>query len=77
MKLQENASLLDRAEFAAKFITIAEEYNRLQLFRQYRCTTLLPSESPIEFIERRFVTADGVIEWNEQVKGYLLQKLGQ
>ena len=38
--------------------------------------SLPQSESPIEFIERRFVTADGVIEWNDQVKGYLSQKLG-
>lgn len=34
LKLQENASLLDRAEFAAKFMTIADEYIRLQNLQQ-------------------------------------------
>ena len=43
LKLQENASLLDRAEFAAKFMTIADEYHRLQLLQQKTCTTLLPT----------------------------------
>lgn len=38
LKLQENASLLDRAEFAAKFMTIADEYQRLQLLQQTPCT---------------------------------------
>ena len=34
------------------------------------------NESPIELIERRFVTADGVIEWNDQFKGLLTNMLG-
>jgi hypothetical protein len=32
-------------------------------------------ETPIEFIERRFVTADGIIEYSEQFKGYLENQL--
>jgi hypothetical protein len=30
-----------------------------------------PEESLVELLERRFVTADGVITWNEQVKGLI------
>ncbi len=45
LKLQENASLLDRAEFAAKFMTIADEYHRLQLLQQTPCKAKLPSSS--------------------------------
>lgn len=32
-------------------------------------------ESVIDFIERRFVDADGNIKWDEQFKGFLLNKL--
>lgn len=32
-------------------------------------------ETPIEFIERRFVDANGNIQWNDQVKNYLSQKI--
>jgi len=31
----------------------------------------MKEETPIEFIERKFVDADGKITYNEQVKGYL------
>jgi hypothetical protein len=50
LKLQENASLLDRAEFAAKFMTIAAEYHRLQLLQQTQCTTKLPSDN-VEYVQ--------------------------
>lgn len=42
LKLQQNASLLDRAEFAAKFTTIADEYSRLQLLQQTDVSGSLP-----------------------------------
>jgi len=40
LDLQENASLLDKAEFAVKFLTIAEEVNRLQNLQQTDCSKL-------------------------------------
>lgn len=47
------------------------------LFRQSQNYKNKPDskESPIEFIERRFVNADGLIEWDEQFKKYLEQKI--
>lgn len=47
LTLQLKAQKLSAAEFAAKFITIAEEYNRLQLLQQTPCTAQLPSDDDL------------------------------
>jgi len=64
LELQENASLLDRAEFAAIFMTIADEYHHLQLLQQKTCTTQLPTTYAVTRVEVIDEAGRSYVNWH-------------
>lgn len=49
----------------------------LDKFNDFQPTKKLDDELPIDFIKRRFVTADNIIRFDEQFEGYLTKQLAK